>query len=41
MTCTPVRQLSMAAAVAYLVSNDASYVTGETLVVSDGMPSRL
>ncbi|KAG1653274.1 hypothetical protein FOA52_009166 [Chlamydomonas sp. UWO 241] len=31
----------MAAAVAYLVSDDASYVTGETLVVSGGMPSRL
>lgn len=31
----------MAAAVAYLVSPDASYVTGETLVVAGGMQSRL
>lgn len=31
----------MAAAVAYLVSDDASYVTGENLVVAGGMPSRL
>eukprot|EP00899_Mesostigma_viride_P017461 jgi/Mesvir1/25716/Mv01905-RA.1 len=31
----------MAAAVAYLVSCDASYVTGETLVVAGGMQSRL
>lgn len=31
----------MAAAVAYLASEDAAYVTGETLVVAGGMPSRL
>ncbi|KAK4421378.1 Tropinone reductase-like 3 [Sesamum alatum] len=31
----------MAAAVAYLASDDASYVTGETLIVAGGMPSRL
>jgi dehydrogenase/reductase SDR family member 4 len=31
----------MAAAVAYLGSEDASYVTGETLIVSGGMHSRL
>jgi dehydrogenase/reductase SDR family protein 4 len=31
----------MAAAVAYLVSDDASYVTGENLVVAGGIPSRL
>lgn len=31
----------MAAAVAYLASDDASYVTAETLVVSGGMQSRL
>ncbi|KAJ7525798.1 hypothetical protein O6H91_17G067200 [Diphasiastrum complanatum] len=31
----------MAAAVAYLVSDDASYITGETIVVAGGMPSRL
>eukprot|EP00884_Botryococcus_braunii_P009032 jgi/Botrbrau1/1812/Bobra.146_1s0010.1 len=31
----------MAAAVAYLGSDDASYVTGETIVVSGGMHSRL
>ncbi|XP_060185148.1 tropinone reductase-like 3 [Lycium barbarum] len=31
----------MAAAVAYLASGDAAYVTGETLVVAGGMPSRL
>lgn len=31
----------MAAAVAYLGSDDASYVTGETLIVSGGMHSRL
>jgi len=31
----------MAAAVAYLASADAAYVTGETLVVAGGMHSRL
>ncbi|XP_057795001.1 short-chain dehydrogenase/reductase SDRA-like [Salvia miltiorrhiza] len=31
----------MAAAVAYLASDDAAYVTGETLIVAGGMPSRL
>ncbi len=31
----------MASAVAYLVSPDAAYVTGETLVVAGGMPSKL
>lgn len=31
----------MASAVAFLASSDASYITGETLVVAGGMPSRL
>lgn len=31
----------MAGAIAFLVSQDGSYITGETLVVAGGMPSRL
>lgn len=31
----------MASAVAFLASTDASYITGETLVVAGGVPSRL
>ncbi|TKY69575.1 Tropinone reductase 3 [Spatholobus suberectus] len=31
----------MAAAAAFLVSDDASYITGETIVVAGGVPSRL
>ena len=31
----------MAACVAYLASSDGSYVTGETIVVAGGMPSKL
>ena len=31
----------IAAAAAFLVSDDAAYVTGETLVVAGGMPSKL
>lgn len=35
------RPEDIAAAVAYLASDDARYVTGETLVVAGGMPSKL
>ena len=35
------RAVEIAGAVAFLVSEDASYVTGETLVVAGGMQSRL
>lgn len=31
----------MAAAAAFLTSDEASFITGETLVVAGGMPSRL
>lgn len=31
----------MAAATAFLASEDAAYITGETLVVAGGIPSRL
>lgn len=31
----------MAATAAFLASEDASYITGETIVVAGGMPSRL
>lgn len=41
--CFDVRAITqdMAAAVAYLASDDASYVTAETLVIAGGMQSRL
>jgi dehydrogenase/reductase SDR family protein 4 len=35
------RPEDMAATVAFLVSDDASYITGETIVVAGGMQSRL
>lgn len=35
------RPADIAAAVAFLASGDADYVTGETLVVAGGMQSRL
>ena len=35
------RPEDMAAAVAFLVSDDAAYLTGETIPVTGGMPSRL
>ncbi|KAG1327182.1 tropinone reductase-like 3 [Cocos nucifera] len=35
------RTEDMAAAAAFLASDDASYISGETLVVAGGMPSRL
>lgn len=42
---TPLNRLGttqdMAAAAAFLLSDDAAYITGETLVVGGGMPSRL
>ena len=30
-----------AGVVSFLCSNDASYITGETIVIAGGMPSRL
>lgn len=45
MEKTPLKRLGtvedMAAATAFLASDDALYVTGETIVVAGGMSSRL
>lgn len=42
---TPLHRLGtvddMAAATAFLASDEAAYITGETLVVGGGLPSRL
>lgn len=39
--CSCLDPQDMGAAVAYLASDDASYVTAETLIVAGGMQSRL
>lgn len=45
LTVIPMRRLAVpeeiSGVVAFLVSDDASYVTGETIVAAGGMPSRL
>lgn len=42
---TPLKRLGtvedMASVTAFLASDEASYITGETIVVAGGMPSRL